>query len=432
MGNDSDRYRVKKIFGQKKDIRVSVPGSKSITNRAILIAALAEGESRLQGALFSKDAEDMMNCLRSLGISIASDEEKEEIVVLGCGGRIPKKEGEVNVGNAGTAARFITALLAFSGGRFHVDAGEQMRKRPMQPLIDVLRNLGAEIECKEKEGYFPFYIDASKVHGGKISLDTTLSSQFLSAILMTSFMLKEEVSVEFFGRKSLPYVEMTRKIMESFGLNIHKSGEKYSTRVESRYIGREYRIEPDVSAACYFYAMAILLQSSVMVEGVFLDSLQGDIEFLKVLERLGASVIEEKEGVVVIGNTPQYWGIEIDMNHFSDQTMTLAALALFALSHTTIKGISHIRHQESDRLLAIYNEVVRLGARAEMGKDYIIIFPMHNIKKEVEVETYDDHRMAMAFSLVGLRRDGIIIKNPGCVEKTFKEYFTVLDRIVNE
>jgi len=433
-----DKYRVRCIFDKidrNKTIRVKVPGSKSITNRALLIAALAEGETILKGALFSNDAKNMLACLGTLGIKMEIDEENETITVQGCGGRLPVREASVNVGSAGTAARFLTALLAFSGGVYHLDASEQMKKRPMKPLLDALIKLGALISYDEAEGHFPFTIDSRAVRGGEISLDTGISSQFLSAVVMTGFLLPDGLKVNIAGgRESLPYVDMTARVMESFSMKPRVVSENgvvsYILKEGDTYKGREYEIEPDVSAACYFYAMAEILGCRAQVKNVHLDSIQGDIEFVKLLTKMGAKLEEEADGIVLSGAKDGcYEGIEANLNSFSDQSLTLAAVSAFANSPTKITGIAHIRMQESDRLLAIKNELEKLGIGAVMGNGEISIFPKEMDEQEVEIETYDDHRVAMAFALVGLRRAGVIIKNPDCSEKTFKDYFKVLDEI---
>ena len=431
-------YKVKSIFKKINNdhiIKVKVPGSKSITNRALLIAALAKGESRLKGALFSNDAKNMIVCLNTLGIKIDVNEEDELITVHGCGGMLPVKNANINVGSAGTAARFITAMLAFSSGVYHLDASEQMKKRPMKPLLDALISLGVIINYDEKEGHFPFTLDSREVKSGRISLDTAISSQFLSAVIMTGFLLENGLRVDITGgRESLPYVDMTVKVIESFGAKVDTANENgftsYILKEGNSYEAREYDIEPDVSAACYFYAMAEILGCKAQVQGVYLDSIQGDIEFVKLLTKMGAVLSEEKDGIIIQGAiNGEYEGIEADLNSFSDQSLTLAAVSAFAKSPTKITGIAHIRLQESDRLLAIKTELERLGIKTEMGEGEITIFPTLIDSSEVEMETYEDHRVAMAFSLIGLRKKGVVIKNPDCSAKTFKNYFEILDRI---
>ncbi|MGP1434248.1 MAG: 3-phosphoshikimate 1-carboxyvinyltransferase [Catonella sp.] len=435
-----DKYKIKSIFKKINNdhiIKVKVPGSKSITNRALLIAALAKGESRLKGALFSNDAKNMIACLNTLGIKIDVNEEDELITVHGCGGMLPVKNANINVGSAGTAARFITAMLAFSSGVYHLDASEQMKKRPMKPLLDALINLGVIISYDEKEGHFPFALDSREVKGGKISLSTAISSQFLSAVIMTGFLLENGLRVDISGgRESLPYVDMTVKVMEDFGLTVNKVDEdgliSYILKEGNSYEAREYDIEPDVSAACYFYAMAEILGCKAQVQGVYLDSIQGDIEFVKLLTKMGAVLSEEKDGIIIQGAiNGEYEGIEANLNSFSDQALTLAAISVFAKTPTKITGVAHIRLQESDRLLAMKKELEKLGIRTEMGEGEITIFPNSMDGADVEIETYEDHRVAMAFSLIGLRRNGIVIENPECSAKTFKDYFQILDGITS-
>lgn len=436
-----DKYKIKSIFKKINNdhiIKVKVPGSKSITNRALLIAALAKGESRLRGALFSNDAKNMIGCLNTLGIKIDVNEENELITVQGCGGMLPVKNASINVGSAGTAARFITALLAFSSGVYHLDASEQMKKRPMKPLLDALTSLGVVISYDEKEGHFPFTLDSREVKGGKISLSTAISSQFLSAVIMAGFLLENGLRVDITGgRESLPYVDMTVKVMESFGAKVDTVNENgltsYILKEGNSYEAREYNIEPDVSAACYFYAMAEILGCKAQVERVHLDSIQGDIEFVKLLTKMGATLSEEKDGIMLQGaENGDYEGLEANLNSFSDQSLTLAAVAAFAKSPVKITGIAHIRLQESDRLLAIKTELERLGIKTKMGEGEITIFPTLMDSSETEIETYEDHRVAMAFALIGLRREGVVIKNPNCSAKTFKDYFKILERIVSE
>lgn len=436
-----DKYKIKSIFKKINNdhiIKVKVPGSKSITNRALLIAALAKGESRLRGALFSNDAKNMIGCLNTLGIKIDVNEENELITVQGCGGMLPVKNASINVGSAGTAARFITAMLAFSSGVYHLDASEQMKKRPMKPLLDALTSLGVVISYDEKEGHFPFTLDSREVKGGKISLSTAISSQFLSAVIMAGFLLENGLRVDITGgRESLPYVDMTVKVMESFGAKVDTVNENgltsYILKEGNSYEAREYNIEPDVSAACYFYAMAEILGCKAQVERVHLDSIQGDIEFVKLLTKMGATLSEEKDGIMLQGaENGGYEGLEANLNSFSDQSLTLAAVAAFAKSPVKITGIAHIRLQESDRLLAIKTELERLGIKTKMGEGEITIFPALMDSSETEIETYEDHRVAMAFALIGLRREGVVIKNPDCSAKTFKNYFKILERIVSE
>lgn len=424
-----DRYEVKKLR-HPVNLELEVPGSKSITNRALFLAALSEGKTHLKGVLFSEDSRYFLSSLQSLGFEVEIEEEKKEVTVTGCSGVIPKKEAEIYVGSAGTAARFLTAMLALSKGDYTIQASEQMKRRPMKPLFDALAQLGAEFTYLEKEGFLPVRVKGVREGLREAYIDISRSTQFLSALLMMAPVLGEDFSIHITSeKKDGSYIRITRRMMEQFGVTSSFDGNTYLIKGHQTYRNEEYCIEPDVSAACYFYAMAALTGGRTIVHSVHADSMQGDKKFLEVLEKLGCEVVDTSFGIEVKGTEDgRYPGIEIDMNDFSDQTMTLAALAVFADSKTTIKNIGHIRLQESDRLAAIAAELTRMGITVEEGKDYLVITP-GEVKPSL-VQTYEDHRMAMAFSLIGLRSDGIVIENPMCCKKTFEEYFTVLDGIV--
>lgn len=409
---------------------VSVPGSKSITNRGLLLAALAEGTSVLKGTLFSDDSRYFLAALKDLGFSVIIDEENTTVTVSGLGGRLPKSEGEIYVGSAGTAARFLTCMCGLSDGTYIIKASEQMKKRPMKPLMDLLRKLGADIVFLEEEDHLPVKITGcgSISERKSVELDISGSTQFLSALLMTSVMVRSGLDINITSTKKFgSYIGITMKMMEQFGIKVNFDGNSYHTPVNQSYTAITYQIEPDVSAACYFFGMAALTASKVKVLNVSKDSMQGDINFLNVLEKMGCRVLFEEDGVVVWGPESKLHGIEVDMNNFSDQTMTLAAISVFADSKTKITGIGHIRLQETDRLRAIINELTRMNIKTEHGEDYIVIYPGQ--PSPAEIETYDDHRMAMAFTLAGLVREGIVIKNPMCCRKTFENYFEIIDRI---
>lgn len=431
-----DFYKVKNIYdkikNQREPLVVTVPGSKSITNRAMLLAALTDGECDLKGALFSDDSRHFLKCLSDLGFEAEGNEENAEIKVTGLGGRVPLKEASVYVGSAGTAARFLTAYLAVSDGVFHLDASEQMRKRPMAPLLDALREMGAEINCEEREGYFPFTITKKGSFGGGVSVDIKHSSQFLSALLISSVCSDDDVIINIKGTHGMSYIKITTNMMKQFGVIAEQHSENsFLIKKGQKYKAMEYQIEPDASAASYFYAMAMILGIKVMVKNVFFSSMQGDIEFLRILEKMGATLEEKEEGILI---TPpkdkKYKGITADMSACSDQAITLAAVAVFADSPTTITGIGHIRFQESDRISAIAKELAKMGVKCEEKEDSITIYPSE--PQPCEVETYDDHRMAMGFSLIGLRAEGIKILDPLCCRKTFENYFEVLDAVIEK
>lgn len=434
MNPEKTRYKVPCIFGRRepRPIVTEVPGSKSITNRALLLATLAEGRSRLFGALFSDDSRHFLQCIQELGFETSVDEEKKTIEVTGLGGVVPKSEASLYVGSAGTAARFLSAYLGVSQGRYHLDASGQMRRRPMKPLLACLEELGCRIECEGEAGCFPFTLWGNGFGKSRICVDIGDSSQFLSALLIASGLSEHDMEIQIQGSHGMAYIRMTERMMEQFGVVArHPEEGCYRIAKGQQYRAMDYRIEPDASAACYFYAMAPLLGTAVQVRHVHFGSLQGDVEFLRILERMGCRVWEDTEGVWVSGpKEGRYEGVEADLSACSDQAITLAALAPFGKGPTVIKGIGHIRKQESDRMEAIVTELQRMGISCEMGADFIKIYPGH--PKPCLVETNEDHRMAMGFSLIGLRAKGIAIEDPLCCRKTFEEYFDKLDAVIEE
>lgn len=423
-------YKMKPFAG-KPDIRVTVPGSKSITNRALLLAALAEGRSVLKGVLFSDDSRVFMKALQTIGYSVSMDEKRAEVTIDGCGTGIPKENVSVYVGSAGTAARFLTAMLALSGGRYEVTSSEQMKARPMRPLLEALEQLGVIFEYKEKPYAFPFTIcGRTNRRCDRVLLNIDESSQFLSALLLAGVLCQEGFLIQLTGKRDArAYVKISMKMMQEFGCRMEQRSEnEYEILPGQCYTAREYQIEPDVSAACYFYAMAAVNGGTALVNYVHFDSTQGDIQFLRVLERMGCKVTEESPGIRVNGpENGKLRGLSVNMSDFSDQAMTLTAVAVFADSPTKICGVEHIRRQESDRIHGIVTELGRLGIRCEVSGGDICIYP-GEIKPAV-VQTYEDHRMAMAFAVIGTKIPGIIIDNPLCCRKTFEKYFEVLTNL---
>lgn len=426
-------YKVKKC-STPIDWVVEVPGSKSMTNRALLMAALADGTTILKGVLFSEDSRNFLGSLKVLGFHVEIDEAAKIVTVEGCNGKIPVTSGEIYVGSAGTAARFLTAMLAMAEGTFVVNASEQMKKRPMKPLFEVLTDLGAEIKCLEKEGFLPVQIkgigqSAPQDEKCSTKLDISESTQFLSALLLISPMMKQGLCIEVTSeRKDGAYIRITRKMMEQFGAVVDFDGETYHMNSGISYKSGCYQIEPDVSAACYFYAAAALTGGKAMVRNVTWKCMQGDLKFLELLEKIGCEVSDTPDGIEVKGpENSRLRGITVDMKDFSDQTMTLAALAPFADSDVRIENIGHIRLQESDRIHAVATELNRLGISCEEEPDAVTIHP--GMPKPTVVQTYEDHRMAMAFALVGLRIEGIEISDPMCCRKTFETYFDILDKL---
>ncbi len=426
------QYRVKTI-NEPLDCEVLVPGSKSITNRALLMAALSDTTCRLDGVLFSDDSRHFIGSLKSLGYDIEVNEDDKYVIIKGCKSDIPVNNAEINVGSAGTAARFLTAMLALSKGEYIINASEQMKKRPMLPLFEALSSLGAEFTFLEKKGHLPVKVVGAAANLSKIKneveIDISKSTQFLSALMMVAPMIDGGLTIKITSKKTEgSYIRITIKMMEQFGCRVFHEGSIYRIDKGQKYDISQYQIEPDISAACYFYAAAALTGGKTKVKNVHADSMQGDMKFLNVLKKLGCTVDENDDGIVVTG--PQggnYNGINVDMNDFSDQTMTLAVLAPFAKTPTYIENIGHIRLQESDRINAIVTELRRLGIKVDEEDDAIRIYP-GKIRPAV-IKTYDDHRMAMSFALIGLKVDGIIIDDYKCCAKTFENYFEVLDSI---
>jgi len=426
--SNCDIYEVKKVE-QPHDILTSVPGSKSITNRALLIAALAEGTSVLHGVLFSDDSRHFMQALYDLGFPIHIDEDAQTVTVEGFGGEIPNEEAEIYVGSAGTAARFLTAFLGLSKGKYRITASEQMKKRPMKELLVALEEMGSQIEYEEEEYCFPFTIGNFECKKNKITIDIEKSSQFLSAILISSVLLPQNFMIKMTGTHGMAYVSMTMRMMQQFGVHVERTiTGSYRRKNENIYEAREYVIEPDVSAACYFYALAPLLRVNVKVKDVHMDCLQGDIKFLKVLVRMGCKIEDEEDGVLMLPPKDKFLGGSFDLSSFSDQALTLAAIAPFAKSKVCIMNIGHIRYQECNRIDAIVKNLTNMGIAAIEQKDNVFILPGE--PTACEVETFEDHRVAMAFSLIGTMVEGIKIQNPSCTKKTFEKYFEVLEKSI--
>ena len=341
-----------------------------------------------------------------------------------------KKTGMIYVGSAGTAARFLSAMCGLSDGVYEIQASSQMEKRPMRPLFEALEQIGANITYLKEPYYLPVIIEgAGKRKKGPwaVSLDISKSTQFLSAFLMTGVMCKEGLKLKITSEKKTgSYIKITMNMMEDFGVKTKFDGEEYAVEAGAGYKSKKYQIEPDVSAACYFWAMAALTNGCVTVKNVHKNSMQGDMMFLEVLEQMGCKVSDTGEGIQVKG-TSRLKGVKVDMNNFSDQALTLAALAVFADGPSRIEHIGHIRLQESDRLNAIATELGRMGVRTEEEEDAITIYP-GKVNPAV-IKTYEDHRVAMAFSLIGLKTEGIVIDDPMCCKKTFEEYFFILDNL---
>jgi 3-phosphoshikimate 1-carboxyvinyltransferase len=405
-----------------------IPGSKSITNRALLLAALAQGESRIEGSLFSDDTRYMAAALERLGIQIAADEDGGVYVVHGTGGHIPTDHADLYVGNAGTAARFLTAYVALGKGVYRMDGVPRMRQRPIRDLLETLHQLGIDAKSEQGTGCLPVVIRANGLPGGEATLDASHSSQFLSAILLVAPLSAHGIKLTVIGDPvSQPYIDMTLRMMQQWGATWQSREGGYFVPGNQTYRAQTYRVEPDASSASYFFAAAAVTGGRVRVEGLGRNSLQGDVDFVNVLGSMGCSVTKADSYIEVSG-CDRLRGVEVDMNGISDTVMTLAAIAPFASSPTTIHNIAHIRHKESDRLHALATELRRLGVTVEERDDGLVIHPAATLKP-AEIETYDDHRIAMAFAITGLRSPGIAIKDPDCVSKTFPNFFRHLQSL---
>jgi 3-phosphoshikimate 1-carboxyvinyltransferase len=404
------------------------PGSKSITNRALVCAALAQGQSTLLEALDSEDTRVMVQALRTLGLQVDHDLAARRIRVTGCGGRLPAAEARLDAANSGTTLRFLTAMLALGHGRFRLDGSPRMRERPVQDLLDALGQLGAQVASESNNGCPPVLIQADGLPGGQGTIAGDISSQFLSGLLMAAPYAAQAVELTVAGQLvSKPYIEMTLQVMNAFGAIVEAQGlDRFLIRPGQTYRGRSYAIEPDASAASYFFAAAAVTGGRVTVEGLSRDSLQGDVAFCDCLARMGCDVEYGQHRITVAGK--RLHGIAVDMNAISDTVQTLAAVALFADRPTTVTGVAHIRHKETDRIAALATELRKLGARVEERPDGLTIIP--GPTRPAAIDTYNDHRMAMSMAIVGLVQPGVVIRDPKCTAKTYPGFFEDLDRLV--
>ena len=410
------------------DATVEVPGSKSYTNRALLVAAMANGVSTLTGALFSDDTHYMSASLRKLGVRIDADEKRATFDVHGNGGNIPVSDADLYIGNSGTTSRSLTAYVSLGHGKFVIDGDEPMRRgRPISDLLDSLTQVGVSARSQFDNGHLPVIIEADGLEGGKTQLDISKSSQFLTALLLIAPYAKNGMEIEILGNRTMPYIDITRSVMVAFGVQVISEDYKFF-RIEGgqQYQPRVYNIEPDASNASYFFAAAALTGGRVTVQHLNLDSAQGDLQFLHILEQMGCQTTVSNTGITVTGPR-QLKGVDVDMRTISDTFLTLAAIAPFADSKVTIRNIEHTRWQETDRIHAMVTELRKLGVSVVEHRDGLEISPAPITP--AAIDTYEDHRVAMAFSLVGLKIPGIRINDPECVAKTFPDYFEVLERL---
>jgi len=406
---------------------VQLPGSKSISNRVLLLAALAEGETVIRDLLEADDTRVMLQALNGLGVRCGPGK------VIGAGGAFPVKKADLFLGNAGTAFRPLTAVLALCGGEYRLSGAPRMHERPIGDLVDALRAAGARIEYLGNEGYPPLRILPASVALGKpLPVRGAASSQFLSALLM-ALPLAGGGTVEVAGELiSKPYVEITLNLMRRFGVEVRRKGWRSFDIPRCSYISPgEILVEGDASSASYFLAAGAIAGGPVRVEGVGRDSMQGDVRFCEVLERMGAKVSMSDSWIEA---SSQGWlrAFDLDLNHIPDAAMTAAVMALFAAGPSTIRNVASWRVKETDRLAAMATELRKLGAKVEEGADYLRIEPPARLRADVAIDTYDDHRMAMCFSLVAIGGVPVRINDPDCVAKTYPEYFAALARLVQE
>ncbi len=405
----------------------SPPGSKSLSNRAILCAALAEGTSRLTGLLDCDDTRLMAQALEQLGVPLQLDWPSGEATLNGCLGKFPALPTSLYCGNSGTTIRFLAAAVAASGGHFQLDGNERMRQRPIGDLLSALNQLGSSARSLLGTDCPPIEVHSTGWTGGHVSVKGDKSSQFLSALLMAAPLAKGPVQIALTGPLvSLPYIEMTCEVMRHFGVVTEQlPGPVYQITPQT-YRRANFRIEPDASAASYFFAAAAICGGTVEIEGLGRNSLQGDLQFVHLLEQMGCEIQLNDQSTSVTGRSLQ--GINCSMTHISDTVQTLAVVALFAQGPTTIRGVAHIRHKESDRIGDLARELRRAGADVQELEDGLQITPRQ--LTSTEFQTYDDHRMAMSLALVGLKQPGIRITNPECVSKTYPDFFRDLQGLV--
>lgn len=406
--------------------RVRLPGSKSISNRVLLLAALARGDTAVHGLLDADDTRVMREALGHLGVRFDGP------VVRGVAGAFPVKQAELFLGNAGTAFRPLTAALALSGGQYRLSGVPRMHERPIGDLVDALRGIGARIEYLGEEGFPPLRIRPGEISLARpVRVRGDVSSQFLSALLMALPLAGQDATVEVQGELiSRPYVEITVNVMRRFGIEVAREGwSRFAVPGRAYASPGKIYVEGDASSASYFLAAGAIAGGPVRVEGVGRDSIQGDVRFTEVLERMGAKVSMGEDWIECSGRAP-LWPLDMDLNHIPDAAMTAAVLALFANGPSTLRNIASWRVKETDRIAAMATELRKLGAHVEEGADYLRIVPQRGLRPGVAIDTYDDHRVAMSFSLVALGGVPVTIKAPGCVAKTFPEYFERFAEIV--
>lgn len=413
---------------------VKLPGSKSISNRALMLAALASGTTRLTGLLRADDTERMLESLTKLGVKVTAD--GDAAVIEGAGGFFPVKSAELFIGNAGTAARTLTAALAFAGGHYRLDGIERMRERPIGDLLAALRTLGADVTCEIKEGFLPLVFRPAVPVGRRVSVRGNVSSQYLTALLLTAPLIAPEEGLEITVEGELisrPYIDITLAMMKTFGADVTVTKKGFRVAKGGYRAQENYAVEGDASGASYFLALGALTGGPVRVEGVGRNALQGDAVFADVLEQMGAVITRGDryiEASLSAGKVLK--GITLDCTKIPDAAMTLVPMALKTEGAVRLTGIASWRVKETDRIAAMAAEMNKFGARVESGPDWIEVERGATVAENVEVATYDDHRMAMSFSLAAAAGVPVVIKDPGCTAKTYPAYFDEFFRIIGK
>jgi len=395
---------------------------------------LGNGTSTLVGALDSEDTRVMVESLGRLGIRVEAVDDGTTLRVHGCGGQIPVSSADLFVGNSGTTIRFLAAVCAIGHGTYRLDGIQRMRERPIADLFDALNQLGANCSGEQQAGFPPVIVKAAGLGGGNVCVRGDVSSQFLSGLMLAAPYASADVQIQVQGvLVSKPYIEMTRQIMEAFSATVVAEHDFAAFRIAApqKYSARGYSIEPDASAASYFWAAAAITGGEVTVEGLSRNSLQGDVRFVDCLAQMGCRVSSSANTFTVSGRAAR--GIDLDMNAISDTAQTLAVVSLFTNGPTTIRGVAHIRHKETDRIGDLARELRKFGARVDEFPDGLRITPPPSLTPgPIEIETYNDHRMAMSFALAGLVSPNVVIRNPGCTAKTYPRFFDDLAQLCSQ
>lgn len=408
---------------------IQIPGSKSLSNRILLLATLAQGTTKITNLLDSDDIRHMLNALKTMGVRYQLEDEGRTCILEGLAGPINVDHADLFLGNAGTAMRPLTAALCLGSGEYRLHGEPRMHERPIGDLVDALQSLGVDVQYEGTKDYPPLTIKANGITGGEVSIKGNISSQFLTALLMSAPLAKGDLTIKVDGELvSKPYIDITLHVMKQFGVDVDNQDYKaFVIKGNQTYQSPgEIMVEGDASSASYFLAAAAIAGGKIKVHGVGSDSVQGDVKFAEALKAMGANItygptwIEAERG--------ELNGIDMDMNHIPDAAMTIATTALFATGPTTIRNIYNWRVKETDRLYAMATELKKLGADVIEGEDYITVQPLKDVQ-HAAIDTYNDHRIAMCFSLVAFSNSAVTINDPGCTSKTFPTYFELFKNI---